>query len=148
VPAAPRVAAADGAAEMEPEKPEMLAIAIHHATNQISIVHPREKSSTALSGDESTASSAGGKQLAAIKGTKTRFAFDSVLDGTASQRMVFERCKPLIESAVQGYNATIFAYGQVSGRYRSQLAQLLHRTFVHFCVCVCVWQLAIVEWQR
>eukprot|EP01079_Euglenida_sp_SAG-EU17-18_P003130 gene3130-607_t len=41
------------------------------------------------------------------------FTFDSVFDMHVKQREVYERCaKPLVMSVLQGYNATIIAYGQ------------------------------------
>ena len=44
-------------------------------------------------------------------GLKT-FQFDSVFDGSASQADVFAQTIPLLESSLQGYNCTIFTYGQ------------------------------------
>lgn len=41
-----------------------------------------------------------------------RFQFDSVFGQDCSQDEVFADCKDLIQSAVDGYNVTIFAYGQ------------------------------------
>ena len=41
------------------------------------------------------------------------FAYDSVYDDASSQQELYdESAFPLVESALQGYNATIFAYGQ------------------------------------
>lgn len=41
------------------------------------------------------------------------FAFDHVYDQTASQKKVYEStARTVVESALFGYNATIFAYGQ------------------------------------
>lgn len=41
-----------------------------------------------------------------------RYAFDRVFDSTASQSDVFrETCKPLLDGILNGYNATVFAYG-------------------------------------
>ena len=41
------------------------------------------------------------------------FAYDSVYDMDSSQQEVYdESAYPLVESAIQGYNSTIFAYGQ------------------------------------
>ena len=42
-----------------------------------------------------------------------RYIFDHVYDQSASQKRVYETtAKTVVESALQGYNATIFAYGQ------------------------------------
>ncbi|OMJ67273.1 hypothetical protein SteCoe_35611 [Stentor coeruleus] len=41
------------------------------------------------------------------------FAYDSVYDTNSSQQELYDdSCFPLVESMLQGYNATIFAYGQ------------------------------------
>ena len=41
------------------------------------------------------------------------FVFDHVYDQNASQKKVFETtARGVVDSALQGYNATIFAYGQ------------------------------------
>jgi len=40
------------------------------------------------------------------------FQFDAVFEGSSSQEEVFADCRELVQSAVDGYNVTIFAYGQ------------------------------------
>jgi len=40
------------------------------------------------------------------------FGFDSVFDSDSTQEEVFADCRELVQSAVDGYNVTIFAYGQ------------------------------------
>mmetsp|Transcript_67909 Transcript_67909/g.196593 ORF Transcript_67909/g.196593 Transcript_67909/m.196593 type:complete len:1352 (-) Transcript_67909:87-4142(-) len=40
------------------------------------------------------------------------FPFDAVFDGDSTQEDIFEDCKGLVQSTVDGYNVTIFAYGQ------------------------------------
>ena len=41
-----------------------------------------------------------------------RYAFDRVFDASASQHDVFEQtCKPLLDGILNGYNASVFAYG-------------------------------------
>ncbi|CAM9575198.1 unnamed protein product, partial [Phaeothamnion confervicola] len=42
------------------------------------------------------------------------FTFDRVFGRTACQADVYEQARPLVRSAVQGYNATIFAHGHTS----------------------------------
>lgn len=45
------------------------------------------------------------------------FFFDAVFGDRSAQERVYEVCgAPLVESVLQGYNGTIFAYGQVKGR--------------------------------
>eukprot|EP00397_Hematodinium_sp_SG-2012_P001252 GEMP01001253.1.p1 GENE.GEMP01001253.1~~GEMP01001253.1.p1 ORF type:complete len:1239 (+),score=318.32 GEMP01001253.1:36-3752(+) len=46
------------------------------------------------------------------KDKTTQYVFDSIFDDTSSQEMVFTECVDLIQSALDGYNVTIFAYGQ------------------------------------
>ena len=46
-------------------------------------------------------------------GEDKQFSFTAVLDETTRQNEVFSKCKvnELIDSALDGYSATIFAYG-------------------------------------
>eukprot|EP00931_Biecheleriopsis_adriatica_P019055 TRINITY_DN13107_c1_g2_i1.p1 TRINITY_DN13107_c1_g2~~TRINITY_DN13107_c1_g2_i1.p1 ORF type:complete len:1365 (-),score=418.25 TRINITY_DN13107_c1_g2_i1:57-4115(-) len=41
-----------------------------------------------------------------------KFDFDSVFAGSSTQEEIFSDCRDLVQSAVDGYNVTIFAYGQ------------------------------------
>ncbi len=41
------------------------------------------------------------------------FTFDRVFDDRATQSQVFEYVQPLVDAAVEGYNATIFTYGYI-----------------------------------
>lgn len=46
-------------------------------------------------------------------GSERLFSFDHAFGPTASQDEVYESCvQPLVESLVDGYNATVFCYGQ------------------------------------
>jgi hypothetical protein len=42
----------------------------------------------------------------------SHYAYDSIFQATNSQEDVFEECKSLIQSSFDGYNVTIFTYGQ------------------------------------
>ena len=43
------------------------------------------------------------------------FTFDSVFDWNCSQQTVYEQTAlPIVDSVLEGYNGTVFAYGQVS----------------------------------
>lgn len=44
---------------------------------------------------------------------KKSFTFDSVYDGLSSTETIYDDiCYSLVESTLEGYNGTIFAYGQ------------------------------------
>lgn len=50
-----------------------------------------------------------------ILGKDRGFTFDYVFPPIASQTEVYEKCvEPLVKSCMEGYNATVFAYGQTS----------------------------------
>ena len=52
------------------------------------------------------------RALGLRRGKELRFAFDRVFDETATQLEVYENsAKALLESVLDGYNATVFAYG-------------------------------------
>jgi kinesin family protein 3/17 len=41
------------------------------------------------------------------------FSFDAVFGETSTQRQVYDTCAaPVVESVLNGFNGTIFAYGQ------------------------------------
>jgi len=48
------------------------------------------------------------------KGKMVHFELDKVFSPTSTQEDVFEACRDIITSAIDGYNVCIFAYGQVS----------------------------------
>jgi kinesin family protein C1 len=53
---------------------------------------------------------------------KWTFGFDQIYDPSCDQRDVWEGCEPLIQSAIDGFNVTIFAYGQTgSGKTYTML---------------------------
>jgi kinesin family member 21 len=48
-------------------------------------------------------------------GTERAFTFDYAFEPQAFQQQVYDTCvRKLVESALDGYNATVLAYGQVS----------------------------------
>lgn len=53
---------------------------------------------------------------AAKKLVKHEFSFDHVFPPNSSQEDIFDLVSPLIQSALDGYNVCIFAYGQ-TGKY-------------------------------
>ena len=52
------------------------------------------------------------RALGLRRGKELRFAFDRVFDDTSTQLEVYQStAKALLESVLEGYNATVFAYG-------------------------------------
>lgn len=51
--------------------------------------------------------------LACLVCCAVRFEFDAIHNPSASQEEVFAAVRPLCESALDGYNITVLAYGQV-----------------------------------
>ena len=45
------------------------------------------------------------------EGTSEQFSFDTIWDSDTTQQQVFSDVSPLVDSAFEGYNSTIFAYG-------------------------------------
>ena len=42
-----------------------------------------------------------------------QFSFDAVFSESATQRKIYDTCAaPVVQSVLEGYNGTIFAYGQ------------------------------------
>lgn len=74
-------------------------------------------------------------------GEKQYFTFDSVYDHDSRQDTLFdETARPIIDSVIEGYNGTIFAYGQtgtgkthtMEGRWEpAELRGITPRAFVH-----------------
>ena len=51
------------------------------------------------------------------------FAFSRVLDGSTTQDTIFESiAQPVVDSTLEGFNGTIFAYGQVRAPSRRRAA--------------------------
>ena len=49
------------------------------------------------------------------------FEFDRVFDPTSTQQDVFGEISQLVQSALDGYNVCIFAYGQVRGKGTAEM---------------------------
>jgi centromeric protein E len=60
-----------------------------------------------------------------VAGQCSRFAFDHVFDATSTNEDVYnDLAKPVVDSALAGYNGTVFAYGQTSsGKTHTMLGQ-------------------------
>jgi kinesin family protein 18/19 len=59
------------------------------------------------------------------------FAFDRVFDDTTSQADIYEStAKPLLDNVLDGYNATVFAYGATG----------CGKTHTITCVLPCDWK--------
>ena len=50
-----------------------------------------------------------------FQGKITPYEMDSVFTPASTQQGVYEECRDLITSVIDGYNVCIFAYGQVCG---------------------------------
>jgi hypothetical protein len=52
--------------------------------------------------------------------TRNEFTYDNVFDSTCTQEHIFSTCgTPIISSVIDGFNGTLFAYGQTgAGRLR------------------------------
>lgn len=63
-------------------------------------------------------------QRAATAEEVKQFTFDAVFDVASTQEQVFATvAQPIIDSTMNGYNGTIFAYGQTgTGKVRKQRA--------------------------
>jgi hypothetical protein len=102
--------------QREQQIDSQICVSIDSLTNQIQLTHPKEK-------------------------TRKTFAFDSVFDSNTAQSLIYEKgAFSLVESVVEGYNGTIFAYGQtgcgktftMSGRPDLEdLKGIIPRTFRH-----------------
>ena len=76
---------------------------------------------------------AGGEKIA-----ESVMAFDEVFDEDASNQHVYDTCaKRIIESAIQGVNGTVFAYGQTSSG-KTYTMEGVVCTCVYVCARVCV----------
>jgi len=62
---------------------------------------------------------------------KWKFGFDNVFTPSHDQNDIWEATKPLVQSAIDGYNVTIFAYGQTgSGKTYTMLGEPDHEGIV------------------
>jgi Cdc6-like AAA superfamily ATPase len=67
------------------------------------------------------------------KKARERFAFERVYGRDASQQEVFENtCRPSIMNAIEGYNVTIFAYGQ-TGTGKTYVNVISFTLYCLFC---------------
>lgn len=54
------------------------------------------------------------------KAPEKQFVFDNAYDGNSSNEVIYgDICYSLVESVLEGYNATIFAYGQTGEKWQS-----------------------------
>ena len=58
----------------------------------------------------------GAKLDISVSGNRSEFFVDDLYVPTCSQAEVFTRCaQPIIDTVIEGFNATIFAFGQTGG---------------------------------
>ena len=73
---------------------------VHHKANE------RKRASSASEGLPTTATTAGDEH---------KYSFDKIYDETWGTKHIYEDvCVPVVDSVVEGFNGTIFAYGQTS----------------------------------
>lgn len=62
----------------------------------------------------------GGGSATATAAQVKQFSFDAVFSEKSSQRKIYDTCAaPVVQSVLEGYNGTIFAYGQTgAGKVR------------------------------
>jgi kinesin family protein 18/19 len=67
------------------------------------------------------------------------FAFDRVFDETTTQGDVYEATtKPLLDSVLDGYNATVFAYGATGCGKTHTITYVAEHVDVVACADLCV----------
>ena len=67
------------------------------------------------------------------------FVFDHVYDQNSTQKQVYEStARTVVESSLQGYNATIFAYGQ-TGTGKTYTMYAVSITSLSLCLWNCVY---------
>jgi hypothetical protein len=95
----------------------------HHTQHTTSVAHADEALGQIVvrrpEGAAATTFATGAGDSKEDEGSSTcskTFTFDAVFGPLATQRQVYDACAAaVVESVLDGYNGTIFAYGQVSG---------------------------------
>ncbi len=55
-------------------------------------------------------------------GEDDRWTFDAVINQSLTQKMIFDQyITPLVDRVMEGYHATVFAYGQSGGQTQNRL---------------------------
>lgn len=68
-----------------------------------------------------------------VIGKDKLFTFDHVLAPKICQQELYETCvRPLVHNVFEGYNATVFAYGQTVIYYISSLSHSLYLSFFKY----------------
>jgi Kinesin motor domain len=70
--------------------------------------------------------------------TLQSYTFDAVIGQTGSQAEVFEAIgMPMVQHTLDGFNATVMAYGQTSSGKTYTMHGLLHESDAQVCCCCC-----------
>ena len=70
--------------------------------------------------------------------TLQSYAFDAVIGQTGSQAEVFEAIGvPMVQHTLDGFNATVMAYGQTSSGKTYTMHGLLHESDAQVCCSCC-----------
>ena len=115
---------------MERERGEACACDIDTASGSVRV--RLDAAAPGGDGDGGGAASAdGGGDLA------KQFTFDRAYDDTSTQKAVFaETARPIVDSVIEGFNGTIFAYGQTgTGKTFTMEVRAFANTAIHCAVC-------------
>lgn len=67
-----------------------------------------------------------------LLGKDKAFTYDFVFDVDSEQHSIYQACVyKLIEGCFEGYNATVFAYGQVRRRCSANKGEMLYEIYVN-----------------
>ena len=76
-------------------------------------IKPETESETIKSFSHNLKSEGGGNVEISANNSKHDFAFDFVFGQHANQEEIFDKCaRPVVDAVLEGYNGTLFAYGQ------------------------------------
>jgi hypothetical protein len=78
-----------------------------------------------------------GQCLLEYNGATNDFKFDRVFGQESTQEAVFDEVKHFVQSALDGYNVSLLAYGQTGA---GKTHTMLGGAGMCVCVCVCVYK--------
>lgn len=76
------------------------------------------------------------------------FSFDSVFSEHSTQRQIYDTCAaPVVSSVLDGYNGTIFAYGQTGAGKTHTSTLSIHYTFLSMLLRI-PHHISIFQWKE